>query len=77
MAQYYLTNMAINISKIVDPALESIKAQIISANQVSQSLLTGPAHEYDTKLKQKVEQSSKIINQTIHNTLLLEHQEKG
>ena len=77
MAQYYLTNMAVNIPKIVDPALESIKTQIISANQVCQSLLTGSAHDYESKLNQKVGQSSKIINQSIQNTLLLEHQEMG
>jgi len=56
MAHYYLTNMAINIPKIVNPALDLIKAQIISTNQVCQSMLTGPAHEYESKLRQKVEQ---------------------
>ena len=51
MAHYYLTNMAINIPKIVNPALDLIKAQIISANQVCQSMLTGPSHEYEAKLR--------------------------
>jgi hypothetical protein len=77
MAQYYLVNMAINIPKNVDPAFESIMTQIISANQVCQSLLTGLSHENENKLKQRVEQSSKIINQTVQNTLLLEHQVSG
>ena len=39
MVQYYLTNMAVNIPKILNPALDSIKALIISANQVCQNLL--------------------------------------
>ena len=47
MAQYYLTNMAVNIPKIVNPAFETIKASILSANIVCKSLVSVPANEHE------------------------------
>ena len=77
MAHYYLTNMAINIPKILNPALDSIKTQIISANQICQAILMGPPQEYETKLRQKIESSSKLINQALQKTRLQEHKDMG
>ena len=65
MAQYYLPNMAVNIPKILNPALDSIKALIISANQVCQNLLKGPAMDHESKLKQMFEHSSTMIYKAI------------
>jgi hypothetical protein len=76
MAQYYLTNMAVNIPKILNPALDSIKALIISANQVCQNLLKEPAIEHESKLKQMFEHSSTMINKVIKETILTEEKKK-
>ena len=60
--------MAVNIPRIVNPALESIKALIISSNQLFQSVLNGPSNEYESKLQQMISQSSTIINTAIKET---------
>ena len=73
MAQYYLTNMAINIPKIVNPALDFIKSQIFSVNQVCQSIINSLPREQQSLLKQKIEQSAININKAIRDTLLAEH----
>ena len=73
MAQYYLTNMAINIPIIVNPSLDFIKAQIISVNQVCQSIINSLPSEYETQLRQRIEQSAILINKAIRETLLTEH----
>jgi uncharacterized protein YaaW (UPF0174 family) len=70
MAHYYLTNMAVNIPKIINPALDSIKSLIISANQVCQNLLKVPASEHESTLKQMIEQFSNIINTALKETIL-------
>ena len=51
MAHYYLSNMAVHIPKIVNPALDTIKASILSANIVCQSLVSGTANQHEQKLR--------------------------
>jgi hypothetical protein len=68
MAHYYLPNMAVNIPKIINPALESIKSLILSSNQLCQSLLYRPENEFKFKLQQMISQSSTIINSVLQDT---------
>jgi hypothetical protein len=73
MAHYYLTNMAVNTPKLINPVFESIKPLILSSNQLCQSLLNGPANEHESKLQHMVEQSSNIINSAIQETRKTKH----
>ena len=74
MAQYYLSNIAVNIPTIVNPAFDTIKTSIMSANQLCQSLISGPANEHEPKLRQMIEQSSTIINAALKEIITNEHQ---
>ena len=73
MAHYYLSNMAIHIPKIANPALVTIKASILSANIVCQSIVSGTATEHEQKLRIMIEQSSNNINNALKDIITAEH----
>ena len=66
--------MAVNIPKIVNPAFDTIKASILSANIVCQSLVSGTANEHEQKLRLMIEQSSNNINNALKDIITAEHQ---
>ena len=57
--------MAINIPLIVNPALDFIKNQIISVNQVCQSVINSLPSEHETQIRQRIEQSDMKLNTAI------------
>ena len=72
MAHYYLSIMAVHIPQIVNPALDIIKSSILSANIVCKSLVSGPATEYEQKLRIMIEQSSTNINNALKDIITAE-----
>ena len=64
--------MAVHIPQIVNPALDIIKSSIISANIICKPLVSGPATEYEQKLRIMIEQSSNNINTALKDIITAE-----